>query len=93
MEIDKNCLDCEFGLWGSKNENEGVCLWMFPFPLPPWLKGIDILQVHGYNIKRKIFKDRPFVKCPAWKEIEVNEEQEKREQTGKKDPGSPERKA
>lgn len=43
-----------------------MCSWMFPFPLPKWLTGADILEVHGYNVKRKITKDRPHIECPPW---------------------------
>ena len=70
MDINKTCLDCKFALWHGGDESYGMCSWMFPMPLPKWLAGVDILEVHNYNVKRKIYKDRPHVNCPAWKEIE-----------------------
>lgn len=74
MEINKSCLDCEFSMWGNKDNNViGVCRWMFPFPLPKWLKGADILEVHGYNVKRKINKEAPYIDCPGWKIEKVKE--------------------
>jgi len=70
MEINKTCLDCKFAIWHKGEKDYGLCSWMFPFPLPKWLTGGDILEVHGYNEKRKIYQERPHVNCPAWQEKE-----------------------